>query len=290
MVDFASPTVRGEADSFDGVHILVTNDDGIDSEGLHVLARAMTSHGDVTVVAPHTENSGAGAAIGALHLIEPEVHPAEIEGIERAWKVTGTPALCALFSRMGAFGDIDLIVSGINPGANVGRAVYHSGTVGAAITGRIGGIPGIAVSQTVTGFGVMGQGWEEAIIGQKWHAAAEVASAVVGGLVASPPHDAYVINLNVPDLEVSEMKGWRYTEVGLVPPRAIQSVELAPHPTADGAFTVEMQWGDAVDLPLDVDAGAVMHEYVSVSYLSPITAVAPHGDAGIITALDDLLR
>jgi len=272
------------------VHILVTNDDGIDSEGLRVLARAMTEHGDVTVVAPHTENSGAGAAIGALHLIEPEVHPADIEGIDTAWKVTGTPALCALFARMGAFGDIDMIVSGINPGANVGRAVYHSGTVGAAITGRIGGIPGVAVSQTVPGFGVMGQGWEEAIVGQKWQAAADVASKVVGGLIASPPHDSYVINLNVPDLDVSDMKGWRYTEVGLVPPRAIQTVDLAPHPTTDGAFKVEMEWGDAVDLPLDVDAGAVMHDYVSVSYLSPITAVTPHGDAGVVAALDDLLR
>ncbi|MDG2111478.1 MAG: 5'/3'-nucleotidase SurE, partial [Actinomycetota bacterium] len=91
------------------MHILVTNDDGIDSEGLHVLARAMSEHGRVTVVAPATENSGAGAAIGALHLMEPELHPAEIDGVDAAWKLTGTPALCAMFARMGAFGDIDLI-------------------------------------------------------------------------------------------------------------------------------------------------------------------------------------
>jgi 5'-nucleotidase len=272
------------------VHILVTNDDGIDSEGLHVLARAMRDHGDVTVVAPAAEHSGAGAAIGALHLIEPEVHPAEVDGIDRAWKVNGTPALCAMFARMGAFGDIDLIVSGINPGANVGRAVYHSGTIGAAMTGRIGGIPGIAVSQTVPGFGVMGQAWEEAIVGQKWHSAAAVASRLVGGLIAHPPHDTYVINLNVPDLEVEDMKGWRYTEVGLVPPRAIHKVELVPHGNTEGAYRVEMHWGDAVDLPFDVDAGAVMNDYVSVSYLSTITALAPHGDTGLSAALDELFR
>ena len=276
-------------DSFDGVHILVTNDDGIDSEGLHVLARAMLDHGDVTVVAPDRENSGAGAAIGALHLMEPEVHPAQVEGIERAWTVNGTPALCAMFARMGAFGNIDLIVSGINPGANVGRAVYHSGTIGAAITGRIGGIPGIAVSQAVPGFGIMGQAWEDAIVGQKWHSAAEVASRAVGGLIAHPPHEPYVINLNVPDLEVQDIKGWRYTDVGLIPPRAIKDVTLVPHPEQAGAFKVEMTWGDTVDLPLDVDTGAVMHDYVSVSYLSTISAVRPSGDGGLVAALDGLL-
>ena len=272
------------------MHILVTNDDGIDSEGLHVLARAMRSHAKVTVVAPAEEHSGAGAAIGALHLMQPEVHPADIDGIEVAWKVTGTPALCAIFGRMGAFGDIDLIVSGINPGANVGPSVYHSGTIGAAFTGRNGGVPGIAVSQTVPGFGVMGQGWEDAIIGQKWHAAAEVASELVGGLLAHPPHDVYVINVNVPDIEVADMKGWRYAEVGLVPPRAIDRVDLIPLADHKGAFKVDMCWGDAVDLPLDVDAGAVMHDYVSVSYLSTISAVTPVGDRGLAEALDRMFR
>ena len=270
------------------MHILVTNDDGIDSEGLHVLARAMRAHGDVTVVAPDKENSGAGAAIGALHLMEPEIHPATVDGIDTAWKVNGTPALCAMFARMGAFGEIDMIVSGINPGANVGRAVYHSGTIGAAITGRNGGVPGVAVSQSVTGFGVMGQGWEEAIIGQKWHAAAAVASEVVGGLISHPPEEPYVINLNVPDLEVEDMKGWRYTDVGLLPPRAVQDVKLSPHPDAPGAFKVEMEWGDANELPLDVDAGAVMHDYVSVAYLSRITSLEPWGDKGMVAALDGL--
>ena len=270
------------------MHILVTNDDGIDSEGLHVLARTMKEHGDVTIVAPDSEYSGAGAAIGALHLMEPEVHPASVEGIDTAWKVNGTPALCAMFARMGAFGQIDMIVSGINPGANVGRAVYHSGTIGAAVTGRNGGVPGVAVSQSVTGFGVLGQGWEEAIIGQKWESAAAVASEVVGGLIAHPPEDPYVINLNVPDLDVADMKGWRYTEVGLVPPRAIESVELVPHETAEGAYRVEMQWGDAVELELETDSGAVMHDWISVSYLSRVTALEPWGDKGLVAALDAL--
>jgi len=122
------------------MRILVTNDDGIDSEGLWVLARAMVPHGDVVVVAPDQEFSGASAALGALHLIQPEVRRLTIDGVPEAWSLTGPPALCVMFTRLGAFGaPFDLIVSGINPGANVGRSVYHSGTIGAALTGRNGG-------------------------------------------------------------------------------------------------------------------------------------------------------
>ncbi|MGB1824237.1 MAG: 5'/3'-nucleotidase SurE, partial [Ilumatobacteraceae bacterium] len=114
------------------MRILVTNDDGISSVGLHRLARAMTAHGDVVVVAPDREFSGAGAAVGAIHLMQPEVHRATVDGIDESWAVSGPPALCVFFARLGAFGGpFDLVVSGINPGANVGRSVYHSGTVGA---------------------------------------------------------------------------------------------------------------------------------------------------------------
>ena len=161
------------------MRILVTNDDGVASEGLHVLARAMRPHGEVCVVAPDSEYSGAGAAIGPIHLTQPRVQPVDISGIDTAWSVAGPPALCVMFARLGAFGDVDLVVSGINPGANVGRSVYHSGTVGAALTARHANIPSLAVSQHVTDFDVEGQSWEEAIVGQKWHVAAQVASTVV---------------------------------------------------------------------------------------------------------------
>src|SRR6188472_3449133 len=125
------------------MRILVTNDDGIDSIGLHVLVRSMCElDGDheIIVAAPDKEYSGAGASLGALHLIRPEVHIARIEDCDAdaVWSVTGPPALCVMFSRLGAFGPpFDLVVSGINPGANVGRAVYHSGTIGATLSGRI---------------------------------------------------------------------------------------------------------------------------------------------------------
>ena len=86
------------------MRILVTNDDGIDSIGLHHLARAAARHGEVVVAAPDSEYSGASAAIGALHLARPEIHKVHIDGIDEAWSVTGAPALCVMFARLGVFG------------------------------------------------------------------------------------------------------------------------------------------------------------------------------------------
>ncbi len=251
------------------MRILLTNDDGIDSVGLHILARAMCRHGDVVIAAPDREFSGAGAALGALHLMQPEVHKCSIEGIDEAWSVTGPPALCVMFSRLGAFGPpFDLVVSGINPGANVGRSVYHSGTIGAALTARNGGISGIAVSQAVTGFGIEGQGWDEMLIGQKWHSAAAVADAFVEGFVANMPTEPVVVNLNVPNLEIDMIKGWRYGRVGMDPPRKMAGAVLEPKEGHDGTFHVRMSWGDAVELPADTDGGVVENGEVSVSYLT----------------------
>jgi 5'-nucleotidase len=253
--------------------LLLTNDDGIDSTGLHVLARAMAVHGDVVVIAPDREYSGAGAALGALHLMKPEAQRVHLDGVAEAWAVSGPPALCVLFARLGAFGEqFDLVVSGINPGANVGRSVYHSGTVGACLSGRNGGISGVAVSQAVSGFGVEGQGWDEMLVGQRWHTAAEVASVVVGGLLAAMPADPVVVNVNVPNCDVSELRGWRHTVVGTEPPRKVAVAELVPKEGHHDAFHVRMEWGDAVELPAHTDGGAVEADLVSITYLSRLEA------------------
>ncbi len=255
------------------MRILLTNDDGIDSIGLHILARAMRAHGEVVIIAPDREFSGASAALGALNLIQPEVRKVTIEGIDQAWSVSGPPALCVMFARLGAFGlPFDLVVSGINPGVNVGRSVYHSGTIGACISGRNGGLSGVAVSQAVKGFGVEGQAWDEMLIGQKWDTAAAVTSAFVGGLVADPPTEPVLVNLNVPNVEIDEIKGWRHAEVGLEPPRRMSSAVLEPREGHTDMYTVAMTWGDAEFLPDHTDGGIVENGEVAVSYLSRIDA------------------
>ncbi len=272
------------------MRILLTNDDGIDSLGLHVLARAMRRHGEVVIAAPDTEYSGAGAALGALHLMQPEIHRVTVDGVDEAWSVTGPPALCVMFSRLGAFGDpFDIVVSGINPGANVGRSVYHSGTVGAALTARNGSVSAVAVSQCVEGSGVEGQGADEVLGAQRWESAAAVADVVVGALLANLPTIPVVVNLNVPNLAVEDMKGWRRTTVGILPPRSLASVVLEPKLGHEGAFKVRMAWGQAVDLPIDTDGGSVESGEVSITYLSRITADPITDGAAVEQALEAFL-
>ena len=93
------------------MRILVTNDDGVDAVGLHVLARRLQEVGQVVVASPDREYSGAGAALGTLHLIRPEVRRVDIDGVPDAWSVTGPPGLCVMFGRLGVFGgEFDLLV------------------------------------------------------------------------------------------------------------------------------------------------------------------------------------
>lgn len=271
------------------MRILVTNDDGIDAVGLQVLARRLTELGDVVVAAPDREYSGAGAALGALHLIRPEVRRAELDGVPEAWSVTGPPALCVTFARLGVFGDaFDLVVAGINPGANTGRAIYHSGTVGAALTARNGGLSGLAVSQAVAGFGVEGQGWDAMLAGQHWDAAAEVGARVAAAMLGRLPADPVVVNLNVPNRPLDAMVGWRRTEVAKLPPRALASAVLVPMVGHDDAFNVRMDWGDPLALPPDTDSGAVEAGYISVTALSRIADDAAVELLEVSRALDTL--
>ncbi len=269
--------------------LLVTNDDGIDSVGLHVLARALAPLGDVVVVAPDSEYSGASAALGALHLLQPEVRRAHVDGVEEAWTVNGPPGLCVMFARLGVFGPIDLVVAGINPGANVGRAIYHSGTVGAALTARNGGTSGVAVSQAVTEYGVEGQGWDEMIADQRWATAARVGAEVVAAVLTDLPSDPVVVNVNVPNVDFDEIAGWRQTEVAMLPPRTVASGRLHPIEGRDGAFAVEMVWGEPVELPAETDSGAIERGVVTVSYLSRLQD-EPRPDLSAVAAgLDRLL-
>ncbi|MCU4186088.1 hypothetical protein K6U06_17095 [Acidiferrimicrobium sp. IK] len=253
--------------------ILVTNDDGIDSAGLHSLARAATALGDVVVVAPDTEYSGASVALGPLHLVQPDVHEASIEGVPEAWAVSGPPALCVYYARLGAFdGDFDMVLSGINPGANVGRSVQHSGTVGAALTAISGGIPGVAVSQSVRGAAVEGQAVGDGLDGQQWETAATVGVTVARAVLGGP---AVAVNVNVPNLALEDLVGWRPTVLAPAPSRGIGEVRLSPKEGAPGSYTVKLSWGEPQHLPADSDGGAVGRGLVSVSVLSPVGAQDP---------------
>jgi len=213
-----------------------------------------------------------------------------IDGVSEAWAVNGPPALCVMYARLGAFnGPFDLVVSGINPGANVGRSVYHSGTIGACLSARNGGWSGVAVSQSVAGMAIEGQRtWTDVLGSQKWHVAAEVASHYVGGLVANMPSEPVVVNLNVPNTELDDIQGWAIGEVGRLPPRAMSSVALVPTEDPD-RFGLDIQWGDLIDLPDHTDGGLIEHDRVSVTYLSRLDGEHRDDMAKAEAALDGLI-
>lgn len=271
------------------MRVLVTNDDGFDAPGLGVLAARLTDVADVAVVAPDRDYSGSSAAIGQLWDHEPVVRREAVPGVDEAWSVAGPPALCVLYARHRAFGDFDLVVSGINPGANVGRAVAHSGTVGAVVTGRQGGLSGIAVSQAVDDWAVIGQAVTDGSNGQSWVTAAECAAVAAEALLAESPPRPVVLNVNVPNLAVEDLSGWRRTTIADEPIRGTDSVALRPIEGDPGAFHANLGWGEAVDLPVDTDGGAVEAGYVSVTWLAPYGADDPPGVGPVESALSSLV-
>lgn len=174
--------------------VLITNDDGIEAPGLCVLAQAAVSAGfDVTVAAPAVQSSGSSASIMAAEsdgriAVERRTLP-DLQGVE-AFAVQGGPGLIALIAARGAFGDpAEVVLSGVNHGANVGRAILHSGTVGAALTGALNGAWAMAVSLDV---GMNPERFH-------WRTGADAAIALMPELLA---RDAgTVINVNVPNSE-----------------------------------------------------------------------------------------
>lgn len=129
--------------------ILITNDDGFENNGIHLLAKWASSLGEVTVVAPKTEQSGTSHAIDFINPTEIRAIPFS-DGI-RAYYMDSTPADCVRFGILGLKEKYDLVLSGINKGVNVGGDIVYSGTVGAIFEAAKLGVPAIAFSSFVDG-------------------------------------------------------------------------------------------------------------------------------------------
>ena len=132
------------------MNILIVNDDGINADGIRILANKLKKEHNVTVLAPATERSAAGHSYsfsGPINFLKTERD--DFEGIE-TYTTTGTPCDCVLLG-IGNLGkeNIDLVISGINAGANIGSDIPASGTVNAALEGVMRGVPSIAVSQEI---------------------------------------------------------------------------------------------------------------------------------------------
>lgn len=174
--------------------ILLANDDGIFAPGLAAIYKQLVTIADVTVVAPDTTQSGAGHSITFRQpLVATKV---DINGLFTGYSVQGSPADCVKLACLQLCeGPIDLLVSGINNGANVGINVYYSGTIGAAMEGAFLGIPAVAMSQAVEGPGIPGD----------FEKGAAYCLETLKKLM--PVQTGGVININIPQLSKGEPKG-----------------------------------------------------------------------------------
>jgi 5'-nucleotidase len=253
--------------------ILITNDDGIDAPGIRWLARAVARQGfDIVVAAPLTEASGTSAAMTAVEQHgKIVVQTRELPGVKNvpAYGVAASPAFIVLLALRGAFGEPpELVLSGINRGANAGAAVIHSGTVGATLTASHAGLHGLAVSLDVLSpaNGSVGSGGQAIADLEKaddekrhWTSAAELAVKLLPTLTHTPP--GTILNLNVPDLHVDGIRGLRRARLarfGQVQMSIAEAgegyvrtaVQAADEPLEDGTDLAALAEGFAVVTPI----------------------------------------
>lgn len=182
--------------------ILVVNDDGIDSDGIGVLSRALQTLGDVTVVAPDGDRSGTSHSISVHSAVRAQAMP---EAGLRRFTCSGTPADCVLLGVNELCGGRpDLVVSGINRGANLADDVNYSGTVAAAVEATIVRIPAIAVSLVSS--------WPKHDPVHYWDVAATVARQLATEALREPLPAGTYWNVNVPN--AAELRGVRFTRLG----------------------------------------------------------------------------
>lgn len=176
--------------------ILISNDDGYMAEGIKALADALSTIGDITVVAPDRNRSGASNSLTLEN-------PLRLNKLDNGvYRVEGTPTDCVHLAITGLLEDEpDMVVSGINSGANLGDDVLYSGTVAAAMEGRFLGLPAIAISLA-------------SHTGVHYETAAWVAQKLVKQLQHTALPADTILNVNVPDLPVDEITGFESTRLG----------------------------------------------------------------------------
>lgn len=187
------------------MHILVTNDDGVNAPGLLALAQAMRTLGQVTVLAPDRNWS----ASGHVKTMDRPLRVREVVLADGATALSadGAPSDCVTLALLGLLPEpVDLVVSGINPHENLGHDVTYSGTVTAAMEAAIGGVPGIAVSLNSP---------ENHHGSLDYSTAAKIAQKIIARLLEYSLPDDLLLNINVPYLGEEEIRGIHFTRQGL---------------------------------------------------------------------------
>ncbi|OYK86855.1 5'/3'-nucleotidase SurE [Coxiella burnetii] len=178
------------------LRLLLSNDDGVYAKGLAILAKTLADLGEVDVVAPDRNRSGASNSL-TLNA------PLHIKNLENGMiSVEGTPTDCVHLAITGVLPEMpDMVVAGINAGPNLGDDVWYSGTVAAAMEGRFLGLPALAVSLGGELF-------------RYYETAAKVVYQLIQRIEKDPLPPSTILNINVPDLPYEELKGFEVTRLG----------------------------------------------------------------------------
>jgi len=228
------------------MHILVSNDDGYLAPGLRALVEAMRPFGEITVVAPEQNCSGASNSLTLTR-------PLSVRRAENGYLfVNGTPTDCVHIALTGLLERRpDLVVSGINDGQNMGDDTIYSGTVAAAMEGYLFGVPAIA-------FSVVQKGLEHL------DSAALVCAAIVERMRAGALPRPFLLNVNIPDLPYSQLRGLACTRLGKRHPS--EPVVQGLSPRGDTIYWVGAA-GEAADASPGTDFHATANGQVSITPL-----------------------
>jgi 5'-nucleotidase len=228
------------------MRILLSNDDGYFAPGLAALAEALSKFAEIVVVAPERDRSGAS---NSLTLDRPLVVRHSHNGFHY---VNGTPTDCVHLAVTGLLDDMpDMVISGINHGANMGDDTIYSGTVAAATEGFLLGIPSIAVSLASKSAG-------------NYATAARVACELFGRFRDRPVISPLLLNVNVPDIPYDQLEGTEVTRLGRR--HKAEGVVKSTNPRGETVYWVGAA-GDAQDAGEGTDFHAVAHRKVSVTPL-----------------------
>lgn len=229
------------------MHILISNDDGLDARGIRLLSERIAADVErVTVVAPDRDRSGASNSLTLDRPIRVERRDAGV------FKVYGTPTDCVHIGITGLLDDEpDMVISGINAGANLGDDVLYSGTVAAAMEGRFLGLPAMAVSLIYDNAGP-----------RHYESAARAAGILMNRLIEEPLPADTILNVNVPDRPWDEIAGFETTRLG----HRHRSEDVIPIEDPRGR---QFYWigapGGEQDSGPGTDFSAVRRGFVSVS-------------------------
>lgn len=228
------------------MRILVSNDDGYLAPGLQALVDAAARFGTITVVAPEQNHSGAS---NSLTLSRPLTVSRAANGF---YFINGTPTDCVHVALTGLLDERpDLVISGINNGQNMGDDTLYSGTVAAAMEGHLFGVPSIA-------FSLVDKGWAHLDSAAAW------AARVLARYVESPLQPPMLLNVNLPNLAVGEVRGIQGTRLGKRHPS--EPVIRAQNPRGEPIYWIGAA-GSAKEAGPGTDFHATANGWVSVTPL-----------------------